>query len=188
MVSIALVSFLVGTLFSMVSTALDIMPNPFGNLLDSSEPHVKVVRLNDPKEINVTSGFYNPSIFVWTPCNPQDNAILEFYPFLEYRLEKSEQGGYPLGWFLSLNFIINGDFSCYGHIHFSAGSQEQWEQGNFTSWQWFSFSVDRTSEKLWISPNQRNYTIALSWGSEWTGFLKIYVRNINVILTVVDGL
>jgi len=194
MVSIALVSFLAGALFSMGSTALDIIPNPFVNHLDKSELQVKVVRFSQPNEINVTSEFRDVATFVWIPNNPKNNSILAIYSYCEYRSENPQQivWGWQdaFWWSLEFNIRINQFVSGDSHkIYVSAMNQQEWEQEGLSQWQQVAF-LAQPKQGFWINPNQGNYTLTFqtlhedrAWASTPT-----YVRNINVIITVVDGL
>jgi len=171
MVSIALVFFLAGALFSMGSTALDIIPNPFVNHLDTSKLQVKVVKFEQPNEINVTERFpkfFNLTTFIWTPNNPQNNIILAVYVFCEYRSESPSE--------LTLGLEVNG--LQLGELTVNEPS---------ANWKFVSFLAQ--PHGLWINPNQNNYTLGFDAGtynyaSYW---IPKYVKNITVIIEAIDG-
>jgi len=195
-VSIALVFFLVGMLFSMASTAIGIIPNPFGNYLSTLE-QVKVVRFSQPDEVNVTNGYHaQVATFVWTPSNPKNNSILAIYAYCEYRSENPPE----VVWNRSGNFWWELEFSVevkewirvaetnYHRITKIAGSQQQWEQEWLAQWEQTAFPAQQKQNAFWIKPDQANYTLTFATyhNDIASSSTPTYVRNINIIMEVLD--
>lgn len=90
--SVALVSFFIGTLFSMGSTASGLLPNIFeNNVNELSSP--QTIRFQKPDEIFIPSEPTNPSnyhtlevaTFTWTPKDSLNNVILSAYYWAEFK-------------------------------------------------------------------------------------------------------
>lgn len=209
-VSIALVSFLVGTLFSMGSTASGILPNPFENRVnDISElqakidslnstltelqkkTQIKIIRFTEPDEINITNtgrNWYNTTTFVWKPNNSESNSILSIYCYFEFCCRNWTQ---PFTMTLWTDICVNGFDSTYSKtqtISKPSGETYDWKQVCFQVNEGTTPNQEPELNPSWIRPNQETYTITLRTLAYCvTFYVPTYVRNINVILTVVDG-
>lgn len=174
-----LVSIIVATwILSLVSTVVVL------NLLSGNPPlqiassTSKIVRLTQPEEIEIIgdpllSTYVN---FTWTPENPNSNMILSAYVYVEYRCDNPQDLDFRLqlrdpSW--QINRFVSPSYRL------SALAAE---------WNQFSFRVDDNYEPdYWIKQNQNSYTINLVIISREFPYRSTYLRNITLILEVVDG-
>jgi hypothetical protein len=198
MVSIALISFLAGTLFSMSTTGLGIMSNPFQNQLNGTtklqaeidslnaslielqgkmKSALQIIRFQSPNEIFIPSEstdytrYHTIAVanFTWTPKNGLSNAVLSAYFWAEFKSLTD------MGVGIERRLTINGVQSdltlpTYGN---SVGNSS-YRVSQFQSWM---------SNMLYPSSSYAiQYRITVAYADQ------VYVRNINVILVVVDGL
>jgi len=194
----AILVVVVTCILSSVSTWGVINATPSLVLTQISENQAKIIRLRELNEINVTGGeawvSQDVATFVWTPNNPENNVILAVYCYFDYRSENPEQFVWEwedptFWWELHFNIKVN-DFTTKGDkIRRSGSNQQEWERKHSTDWEQVSFLAQPISG-LWINPNQDNYTLTfrtlhMDRASSTT---PTYVRNINVIIEVIDGI
>lgn len=111
--------------------------------------------------------------FTWSPSNPNENAILEIVGFFEYRLDTNEEKKFDL----TASFSIND---------FSSGITVSRAYDSNGDWQLVSFKINPSEINTnWINPKQTNYPIKL--GISCFSSDIVSVRNVNLILLVVDG-
>jgi len=171
----------------------------------TNQNQIEIIRFYEPDEMNVTGYQYWDTVasFVWTPKNPANNVILEVYCYFEYRCENPEEHVWEwegaFWWEMKFAMRIN-DFKCneYGQIRKSANNQAEWGEQYSTEWKQTCFGTESGKELgtwldtrgLWINPNQNNYTLKLDvyHSDRASSSTPTFVRNINVILEVIDGI
>jgi len=196
-------------ILSLITTLAVVYVEP--NLLPrqnqtASQNQIEIIRFNEPSEKNIT-GFYlwlnDVATFVWTPKNPTSNSILALYCYFEYRCDNPEEYVWDwegaFWWMLQLGMIANDcSFGDFGEISRTASSQAEWEEKYSTEWKQIclvanigilSGTADSVTE-VWITPNQNNYTLKLGafHSDRASSSTPTFVRNINVIIEVIDGL
>ena len=135
---------------------------------------VKWIRFYKPNEtMNNQQTYKDAAVFVWTPNNSINNAILSIRCYFQYRAEPANS--------LQWRIDVNGD------THSGVG----WLYG--TDYTWSPIYPDYYLETLEsafdvkIYPNQNNYTLKFQFASENIG-KESYVKDINLLLQVADGL
>jgi len=182
-VGIAVISCLVGTMFNVMAT--DTGGNPWDKVraiinelqdrvstIEEEANQVKTIRFYEPSETIVpppSTDFKDGANFVWAPDNSTNNAILSIRCYFRYWSEPSSGG-------IRYRILINDEtVMSYTWLHSS-------------TYKWTPIFMDSDSFENPsvhpLYPNQDSYTVKFQAGCETTG----YVRDINVILTVVDGL
>lgn len=189
LVSIAVISFLIGTTFSITTLAMD-GRNPFDKIweaiyglqdrvstIEEQSSQVKTIRFYDPSEYSTSAEDYETVFtFEWTPTDSTNNVILMMTVYAEVNctVEPSHKA--------DLRCQVNFTGSLPWADTYSVGSQ-------FTSYEDFEYTWTETisSSRLshWIPPNQPNYTFDFQI---WCRNGIAYFRNINIIITVADGL
>lgn len=131
----------------------------------------KVVNFHKNEVTIAPDQYYILLNFSWSPSVPKKNAIFGIVLSFEYKIETIEQ-------------TQAGLFGYTMWIHdFQAGSSTT--KPNITG-EWETVSIQTTSgADNWPTPNQSEYPIRLSVSSVGTG--QIYIRNVNIMLLVVDG-
>jgi hypothetical protein len=208
-VSIALASFLIGTLFSMGSTASGVLPNPFENRVNNTSElqaqidslnatltelqkkmRIEIIRLTEPNEINITNhnplanglASINTATLVWNPKNPENNTILSIH--CNFELRRGE--GIWVGQSYFTDIVINGDFDS---------PDCEIQVSRLVDWTLVSFQISEgrtTNDELdvinsWVRPNQESYNITFRTWITVKPSVPTYVRNINIIMEVIDG-
>lgn len=191
-VSIAIVSFLVGTMFNVVTGAggspwdmvwsaitelqseVDIvnasvlqLQEEINNVVEKAN-QVKTIRFCEPAEtINDDPGYETAASFTWIPNNATDNAILSIYCYFEYILEDSS---------CTFRILINDRFSG-GVTGFVYSSTYRWSA--------LYSNRDFWDQKDMIPVNQESYTIEFEFNIAES---PAHIRNVNIIIEVLDGL
>lgn len=188
MVSIAVISFLLGTMFNMNFIAIGGSSSPWDrvwtaiaelqnevNSINEKLNQTKEIRFVDPTEhIQSEHVWKDIANFTWLPSNETNNAILSAAFYFEYK-HKPPAPGYPTDAFLK---VYIEDIEVYDVLHYIWNEDYKW------STVYVLPSPLNTHAEL-ASPNQASYTITVRLDvSQGTAFL----RNINIILTVADGL
>jgi len=126
----------------------------------------QAIRFYEPSEtMNQETAWKNATIFVWTPKNSTNNAILSIHWYFEFRCTNILGGIYS-------RIVVNGEPGQSTALMVS------------TTYQWSHiYSVE---DRL-ILPNQNSHTIAFQFKCEHQN-LAVLVRNINIIIIVNDGL
>jgi hypothetical protein len=205
-----LVSIIVATwIISLVSTIVVM------NLLSGNSPlqiapsTTKIVKLTQPAEMEIIRGILPSSEtwvnFTWTPENPDNNMILSAYVYVEYRCDSPQEiaweqnfsASYSPAWQLDFSLRLldpswqqNRFFSPSYKLQKSFGNLADWEKLGIAEWNQFSFRVgDNYEPDFWIKLNQNSYTtnLVIRPGGSLFRFTPTYIRNINVILEVIDG-
>ena len=140
--------------------------------IEAEANQVKTIRFYEPSETIVpppSGSFKDVATFVWTPNNNTNNAILSIRCYFQYRSDPSSGG-------LRYRILINDEIVMSFDWLFS--SEYKWAPiiADFDSW--------GGDKQVTYLPNQNNYTIKVQFACETTG----YVKDINVIITVADGL
>jgi len=142
--------------------------------VDSNEAkldQVKWIRFYEPNETIIpppSVEFTDAAVFVWTPSNSTNNAILSIRCYFKYRSEPSSGG-------LRYRIVINGENTItYAWLH---TVNYKWAP-MVLDWDWGG------GNRVMLLPNQSNYTITFQSACETTG----YVKDINILIEVMDGL
>jgi hypothetical protein len=139
----------------------------------------KTIRFFEPNETFTDGPDTVAATFVWTPVNSSNNAILGGVVYFEWMAFLHEGHTYA-----SLGFGLNvNGFELRGW-----GNRIQW--GNQPNYIWIpelpiEISWEANFVRYGLTPNQPSYTLTFHVG---TGGADMYVRNINLILFVIDGL
>ena len=197
MVSIAVISFLLGTMLNMnfvasggkgkdkdeLWTAISELQSEVDSLnaslvdlqnrvstIEEKGNQVKKIRFYEPHEkMTNQSQYVDVATFIWTPNNSTNNAILRINLYFTYRTETGNK--------MLFRIAIN-DESC--------GIMGWLESPAYKQSLVYSHSL-LTDIGLRITPNQNNYTLRFQLTSFYSG-AKAYAKDINIVLEVVDGL
>lgn len=138
--------------------------------------NARIVRFYDPNEtvIEIANTPVNASVFVWTPQNASNNAVLQGYLYFQYLSTQSGQ--------ISFQVFIDEIRICNYEYYASATYEYQWS---------YTFSLGQygtipTGTNALVFPNQSNYTIRFCPSNNYNEPLKI--KDINIILEVMDGM
>jgi len=189
MISIALVSFLIGTMFNMNLVAIGGDSNPWDkvwtaisdlqdrvNAVEEKTNQVKTIRFYDPSEYSTSEQDYETVFtFEWTPTDSTNNVVLMMAVYAEVNCTVEPSHEAALHW--QVNFTGNLPWRDV----YTTGS-------GFTSYEDFEYTWTETifsQESHGIPPNQPNYTFDFQILCR-NGIA--YFRNINIIITVADGL
>jgi hypothetical protein len=161
-----------GTPINKTELLLDLQAKVNG--LEAKSNETKMVRFYTPNETyaNATKWF-TAAVFTWIPDNPTNNAIISCTLFFEYKAEVS--GAYG-----SCDVEINGYHWGWNH---------QWGSNDYQYS--VSHSIPLTKFNVnngWtegVQPNGPYYNIVFRTYAAWN---NNFVKNIHVILTVMDGL
>jgi hypothetical protein len=182
---IAVVFFLLGTLVSMGLTANGIMPNPF-----AERTQIQIIRFTKFEEINITgvSGgfmFYQigQASFIWNPKDSMNNAIMSIYCYFELRCEPK---ALPSNIRLETGIYISGFESSDFTTNQMANEFQEWKVLCFRVREG-SYSPEPNLYPCWIKPNQESYNVTLGIRPHDYFQAPTYVRNINIIMEVIDG-
>ena len=131
--------------------------------------NARIVRFYNPNETMQNSEDYkNAAFFQWFPRNATNNAIFAVHCYFKFR---SSLVGQDLGW----NLRVNGSLAVQGG--YSVGTEYQ-QTTIFTS----------DPQSFTVTPNQNIYNIEFSFASLHAISGELYVKDINVLLEVMDGL
>jgi len=137
--------------------------------IEEKQNQVRWIRFYEPDEtMNNQQTWKDGAVFIWTPNNSTNNAILSIYCYFQYRTEN------PPGVFGRI--ILNDEFYWDATIGFY----------NSTSYTWSPTTAPYGTVKRGY-PNQANYTIKFIFVSSATGN-NVYVKDINMLIEVMDGL
>lgn len=139
-------------------------------ILEKQADIVETIRFYEPNETmnDNQQASKDAAVFVWNPHNITDNAILSVRCYFQYRCESqglhftiqvNNRQGDDIGWLVSTEY-------AWSYIY----TEEELQYGNHI-----------------VFPNQGNYTIKFRFGIMNSAF-PAYVKDINIILQVVDGL
>lgn len=128
---------------------------------------VKTVRFYNSSEtvLEIANNPVNASVFVWTPENTSNNAILQGVIYFQFLSNTSHQ----LGFQVFINEIL-----VYNLVSYSSPATPAYE---------WSRIISLTTE---VYPNQSNYTIRFYPTNNYN--LPLKIRNVNIILQTIDGL
>jgi opacity protein-like surface antigen len=130
----------------------------------------RLVRFYNPNETMVNSEDYKvASTFLWIPKNATNNAVLAVHCYFKFR---SSPTSYNIGWNLKVN-------ESYAFTGSSVSGDTAYKQTTI-------FTTDPQSFTL--MPNQNAYTITFAFASPSAIAGELYVKDINVLLEVIDGL
>jgi hypothetical protein len=150
------------------STGLQGIQGPLGP--KGEDYNARIVRFYNPNEtMNDSEDYINAASFRWTPKNTTSNAVLAVHCYFKFR---SAIVGKPIGW----NLLVNGSLA------FSGGSVS----GGTVYQQTLLYTSDPQSFTL--IPNQNVYDIEFAFASPNPSSGELYVKEINVLLEVMDGL
>lgn len=186
-------------ILSLITTLLFVYADPslFQLQFSQKEHQTEIIRFYEPYEKNVTgTGWMTKldlAVFVWTPSNSTNNAILEVYAHAEYYYENPPQITWQYAgrhvWWMDFFVSVNEIEYTLGKILTTAQNQTEWEQESY-KWKQTCLFKARTTKECWIEPNQSNYTLAfqLAHSDNADEVTPTYLRNINVIIKVIDGI
>jgi len=134
----------------------------------NTRSEIKTIRFYEPDEtMNDQQTYVDGAVFVWTPDNSTNNAILSIHCYFQYHCE------YFWGFRMVVNDEHTGDFGYH-----SARIVYTWSKIVVYPMHYLDFS---------IFPNQNSYTLKFQFAPSSNEF-PAYVKDINIIITVADGL
>jgi hypothetical protein len=138
----------------------------------------------------VESAFPNPitiSTFTWNPTNQSNNAIIDLATYFQFKAETEQD----VNIYFQGSVLINNEYTIHtpSYLRFARARTNQ------SDYQWTSVSSIQTSSLAYDmvhpddgnDPNRENYTIELI-GDVTAGTGILYIRNVNLVITVIDGL
>jgi len=133
---------------------------------------VKAVTFEKQEVINMSKkgadiGLYPRSNFTWTPSNPTRNAILGIVCSFEYKVS------------------AKASFYCFIKVYNYQYNDVMRTYDSIEEWKVMSFRAGPADYESWINPNQAEYPIEFFFAE--IGDAQLYIRNVNLILLVVDG-
>jgi hypothetical protein len=130
-----------------------------------NQTYVKMIRFYTPNETsNNQLEWKDAAVFTWIPQNIQDNAVLDA-TFYFKGLKWNASGVYRI--LLNDNFVVGPRASMIGAMDYQ------------------QYFVNHFSD---FKPNLGNYTIRFQILCDNTELGPVYVKDINIILEVMDGL
>jgi len=145
---------------------------PKGDKGDQGEPGPQgppranvLIRFYEPDEAVMSNEWEDVAVFVWTPSNSQNNAILSVYCYFQYYLWNNYD---PMYFRLIVNDQIQKPIRTLPSLPVGI----------------YIWSDIFETEDCDISPNQESYTIRAQFQSTY----EHEVKSINVVLQVADGL
>lgn len=190
-------------LFQFFSGSLSLANNSIdGSSTQIIQSNVKIVKLIQQEEKNITgvniflvSETDDPRQveFSWIPQNIESNMILNAYVNFEYRCgeppEKVWSWDGNFWWHITSWLKIN-EFEQSSRIdteEYHGESLSEWQLNNPSLWKTKSYKIE--SSRNWNLPNQESYNIVLFLSHEDRAAAQTptYVRNIEIILEVIDG-
>lgn len=187
-VSVAVASFLFGTMFNFTTTVAEGSSSPWDrvwtaiselqNKVGSIEENLhqaKTIRFYEPKEsYEDQSVWKDAAVFTWTPQNTTSNAILSIAYYLEYKVEGVSDYIF-LDWGLRVGSRVGARW------HGGLDNREYTWSGVFQA------PLEPT-DPLWVLPDQPYYTLAFQFRL-YPGYQgTIYVKSVNIVIEVADGL
>ena len=183
MISVAVVAFLIGTTFNAVTIARE-GANPFGEIWEAIESinesmkeGTRIIRFVQPDETVEDEGVYREAAtFTYSPRNATNNAILAIAYYFDLKHEQT------LG-------VVDYRIEIWGPpphtvpsmiVNFSSGIRV-WHTEYRTSY------IGYLEIAQFLFPNKSVYTIRLFVKTRTVDYIA-YVKNINFILTVADGI
>jgi len=124
-----------------------------------------LIRFYEPDEAEMSNEWEDVAVFVWTPSNSQNNAILSMYYYFQYHLWNNYD---PVYFRLIVNDQIQKPIRTLPSLPVGI----------------YIWSDIFETEDCDISPNQESYTIRAQFQSP----REHQVKSINVVLQVTDGL
>jgi len=160
-VALAVVSVLFGSLFysnfKLVSGA------------SSNSGSWGLIRFYEPDETMYNQSTYEDgAIFVWTPNNNTNNAILSIRCYFQYRTEVGNE--------VRFRIDVNGETT-----------EELWLGSVDYTWTLVYYGDYLFETVVRVFPNQNNYTIKFQFASFYST-KESYVKDINIIIEVADGM
>jgi hypothetical protein len=147
------------------------------------ESKVKILRFLDPMEYNQSEATWKKvTTFSWVPTNQTDNAILSVAYYAECKVVSDSPG-----WNVQLVYRIR-----VNNPHWGDREEQQVIRTYGFDWTWtpictITFEVDNENYVKGIEPNRASYPVEF-WLLRAESGGTVYVRNINIIMTVADGL
>jgi hypothetical protein len=158
-------TFIVATLYAL---RLPLLPTlPFQS--PATTNGVKTLRFYKAEEMSIDYANEKTVSFTWKPDDASNNAILDAAVYFQYYTPNSTM--------IDFGLTIDGQTSMHNE-HLTAGS-----------YMWAGVHV--STERVISIPNLENHTIkAFFFNNAFAGVATIpaYVKNINIILEVIDGL
>ena len=133
--------------------------------LEEKEDSVKTIRIYTPNEtMNNVTDWKDALVFVWNPRNATNNAILSG---VLYFCQFSPPSGFTMRVLINENIVVST--GVYGIAEYK---------------QTYLHVISTTYT---IMPNQNSYTVKFQIYADHSGD-QIYVKDINILLEVMDGL
>jgi hypothetical protein len=170
----------VGISWALTLVTILLISNFTPNLIKTSNQQffpfesVKVVNLQQNEVTKlpeiVPKQYIISSNFSWSPSAPKKNAIFGIVVSFEYKVEPIEQTNQIFHYYLRIH-----DFQA-GSTIFNPNIADEWELVSFQT---------TSGADNWPTPNQNEYPISLDLGT--VGMGQTYIRNVNIMLLVIDG-
>jgi len=151
--------------------------------LEERQNQFKTIRFFTANETYIPEIYGHPTEvakFTWIPCNGTDNTILNAYLYFE---RKGDPPNWRFNTWVEINgqiilqFVDNGPAGpSYGVVLLRESSTE------------YRQTITIPFGALGVSPNQSEFTVVVKVGEAYGDSGRLWVRNINLLLTVMDGM
>ena len=124
----------------------------------------------------------------WIPSNPNKNSIVALFCSFEYSSDEPSSNVWEsvqeVNWKLRVKLDINKFYLIEDKIvSKSASNMSEWNQKWSSEWETTTFQATISSSNIQINQNQ--YPIKLTFAHN--GVAPTYIRNVNLMLLVIDG-
>lgn len=188
---------------SLLSLLLIVYLVPDVFTAQSVQNNHRILRFTKAVETQLNTTGYSPphwpyhynevATFAWNSKNTL-NSILAVYSFLEYRCDIAdssiwEEGDMSLSWELLFYVEVNGFHVQGASTKVTARNQEEWNNSGVIQWNQLCCIRGDSARSEWINPNQNSYVFefTIMHGDGGSDSTVTYVRNITLIVEVVDG-
>lgn len=152
------------------------------NSAEEQMNQVKTIRFYEPSETYLPEAHGESAEFArfeWIPQNPVNNAIIQMLIYVEWKGTCNK-------------FLIKTEVSAAGSVllPFDESEVHCWSQlsEEYSSSTIMQVELHTRTGGRWIIPDQHNYTMVLKVQGDWEGYGSVYIRNTNLLLTVIDDL
>lgn len=127
------------------------------------------IRFQEPKMTlsDESATFKTAAVFEWTPLNSSDNAITSIACYFMYRCE---------GRGFKFRLVVNGNYTSVIEV----SSSDAWALS-------YVYRDIDFADRIRVFPNQSSYTIEFQFAFQGSSGIS-YVKDINIVLDVIDGL
>ena len=163
-----------GTPINKTAVLLDLQDRV--NSIEERLDQTKTIRFFEPSE--TFTEFYNVWVeatrFIWIPQNKTNNAILSIFCYFEYKSEMVDMVD------LRVRILCNNNRT--GELTFV--NHPSWTQSPV----WVVPCMYESGELEGFSANAESHTLVFEISSQDAQYPEMYVTNINIVITVADGL